>query len=93
MQFGIWEHYCNDCYQEFSDECRNPENRTLHEWCQERAETHHPLTDATDYVFSGLFYELLQFPLFSQYLGDVTQGGVIDNRPAPKLGDLLTVTQ
>ena len=85
VQFEIWEYYDNDCYQEFSDECRNPENRTLHEWCQERAETHHPLTDATDYVFSGLFYELLQFPLFSQYLGDVTQGGAVDNRPARNL--------
>ena len=85
VQFEIWEYYDNDCYQEFSDECRNPENRTLHEWCQERAETHHPLTDATDYVFSGLFYELLQFPLFSQYLGDVTQGDAIDNRPARNL--------
>ena len=85
VQFEIWEYYDNDCYQEFSDECRNPENRTLHEWCQERAETHHPLTDATDYVFSGLFYELLQFRLFSQYLGDVTQGGAIDNRPARNL--------
>ena len=85
VQFEIWKYYDNDCYQEFSDECRNPENRTLHEWCQERAETHHPLTDATDYVFSGLFYELLQFPLFSQYLGDVTQGGAVDNRPARNL--------
>ena len=85
VQFEIWEYYDNDCYQEFSDECRNPENRTLHEWCQERAEMHHPLTDATDYVFSGLFYELLQFPLFSQYLGDVTQGGAVDNRPARNL--------
>ena len=86
-QFEIWEHYCNDCYQEFSDECRNPENRTLQEWCQERAEMHHPLTDATDYAFSGLFYELLQFPLFSQYLGDVTQGDVIDTRPARNLAN------
>ena len=82
MQFEI---YCNNCRQEFSDECHNPENRTLHEWCQERAETHDPLTNATDYAFSGLFYELLQFPLFSQYLGDVTQGGAIDSRPARNL--------
>ena len=84
-QFEIWNYYDNDCYQEFSDECRNPENRTLQEWCQERAETHHPLTNATDYAFSGMFYELLQFPLFSQYLGDVTQGDVIDTRPARNL--------
>ena len=87
VQFEIWDYYDNDCYQEFSDECRNPENRTLQEWCQERAETHHPLTDATDYAFSGLFYELLQFPLFSQYLGDVTQGDVIDTRPARNLAN------
>ena len=81
----IWNYYDNDCHQEFSDECQNPENRKLHEWCQERAKTHYPLTNATDYVFSGLFYELLQFPLFSRYLGDVTQGGAIDSRPARNL--------
>ena len=85
VQLESWKYYDYDCYQEFIDELRNPENRTLHEWCQERAETHHPLTDATDYAFSGLFYELLQFPLFSQYLGDVTQGGAVDNRPARNL--------
>ena len=85
MQFETWEYYVNNCYQEFSDELRNRKNKDLKKWCQERAETHHPLTKATDYAFSRLFYELLQFPLFSQYLGDVTQGGAIDNRPARNL--------
>ena len=81
----IWDYYDDDCYQKFIDELRNPENKTLREWCQEQSETHHPLTEATNYAFSGLFYELLQFPLFSQYLGDVTQGSTIDSRPARNL--------
>ena len=81
----IWDYYDDDCYQKFIDELRNPENKSLREWCQEQSETHHPLTEATNYAFSGLFYELLQFPLFSQYLGDVTQGRTIDSRPARNL--------
>jgi DNA helicase-2/ATP-dependent DNA helicase PcrA len=36
-----------------------------------------------DYAFSGLFYQLLQFQVFADYIGDMnSQLGVIDSRPA-----------
>ena len=81
----IWDYYDNDCFQEFTTELRKPENRLLLEWCKRRAKEHLCLTESTDYAFSGLFYELLQFQMFSQHLGDATQGGAIDSRPARNL--------
>ena len=85
VKLEIWNYYDNDCFAEFTAELRKPENEPLLEWCQKRLKTHFALTKPTDYAFSGLFYELLQFPLFSQHLGDATQGGVIDSRPARNL--------
>ena len=81
----IWNYYDNDCFRQFAMELRKPENKPLLTWCKRRAKTHFFLTESTDYAFSGLFYDLLQFPLFSQYLGDVTQGGAIDSRPSRNL--------
>ena len=84
----IWEYYDYECYKAFTDELRKPENELLWAWCRKRSYTHLHLPDATestDYAFSGLFYELLQFPLFSQYLGDITRGGAVDSRPARNL--------
>ena len=81
----IWDYYDNDCFKEFITELRKPENQVMLAWCRKRAKTHLHLAESTDYAFSGLFYELLQFPLFSQYLGDATQGGAIDSRPARNL--------
>ena len=84
-QLDIWKYYDNECFREFTDELRRPENQSLLAWCRRQARGHRTLTEGTDYAFSGLFYELLQFPLFSQYLGNVTQGDVIDSRPARNL--------
>ena len=85
---GIWKYYDEECFREFATELRKPENQSLLAWCNGWRKTHHSLTESTDYAFSGLFYELLQFPLFSQYLGDVTQGSAIDSRPARNLAIL-----
>ena len=82
----IWNYYDNNCFRQFAMELRKPENKPLLTWCKRRAKTHLHLTEPTDYAFSGLFYDLLQFPVFSQYLGNTTQGGAIDSRPARNLG-------
>ena len=75
-------------FREFGEELRKPENKPLLQWCQKRSKAHLHLIEATDYAFSGLFYDLLQFPLFSQYLGDLTHGDSIDSRPARNLAIL-----
>ena len=80
-----WNYYDEECFRAFAAELRKPENEPMLAWCQERAQQHLDMTEGTDYGFSGLFYELLQFQLFSQHLGDATQGGAIDSRPARNL--------
>ena len=81
----IWDYYDEECFRAFATELRKPKNKPMLEWCQKRAKAHLYMTEGTDYAFSGLFYDLLQFPLFSQHLGDATQGGAIDSRPARNL--------
>ena len=84
-KLNIWDYYDEKCVRPFVAEVQKPENRPLLDWCRRQANVHKALTEPTDYAFSGLFYELLQFPLFSQHLGETTQGGVIDSRPARNL--------
>jgi DNA helicase-2/ATP-dependent DNA helicase PcrA len=44
------------------------------------------LTQNTDYSFSGLFYQLLQFPLFARFLAEDAVQGVDKGRAARNLG-------
>ena len=81
----IWDYYDEACVRPFITELRKPQNEAMLIWCRGRAKEHLTLTAGTDYAFSGLFYELLQFRLFNQYLGAATQGDVIDGRPARNL--------
>lgn len=80
IHLHIWEYY-DSCLKKFADCLRQNENRDLLRWCQIKAKEIYNLSHNTDYGFSGLFYELLQFPLFSRYLVDETATGVIDGRP------------
>jgi ATP-dependent DNA helicase UvrD/PcrA len=82
----IWDYYDRDCFVAFAQELRKPENRSLLAWCRDTGKSHLNLYKSTPYAFSWLFYQLLQFPLFSRYLGDTSLGGVIDSRPARNLG-------
>ena len=81
----IWDYYDSECFSSFTTELRKSENEPLLDWCRRRAKAHLHMAEPADYAFSGLFYDLLQFPLFSQYLGDSTQGSAINSRPARNL--------
>jgi DNA helicase-2/ATP-dependent DNA helicase PcrA len=64
----IWDYYANHCIAPFIAKLREPEQVDLLQWCQRKAKQHIGLTKNADSAFLGLFYELLQFPLFSRYL-------------------------
>lgn len=81
---AIWSWY-EQCLSLFVATLREPEQADLLKWCRYRARDHATLRRPTDYAFSGLFYQLLQFPLFSRYLGEDAHGGVRDSRPARNL--------
>ncbi|MBD2596032.1 ATP-dependent helicase [Nostoc spongiaeforme FACHB-130] len=78
----IWDYYDNQCFQSFAYEIRQPENADLWKWARAIAKTHLNLSHNTDYAFSGLFYRLLQFPLFSCYLDEslLQQKGIQNSR-------------
>jgi DNA helicase II / ATP-dependent DNA helicase PcrA len=78
----IWDYYDQECLRLFCDELRKPENADLLKWTRAIAKTHHNLANNTDYAFSGLFYRLLSFPLFSRYLDEdlLQQQGIQNSR-------------
>ncbi|PSB25361.1 ATP-dependent helicase [Stenomitos frigidus] len=78
----IWDYYDQQCFALFVEELRKPENESLLKWARPIAKTHLTLTQNADYAFSGLFYRLLQFPLFSRYLGEafLKQKGIQNSR-------------
>ncbi|HEX6290944.1 MAG TPA: ATP-dependent DNA helicase [Herpetosiphonaceae bacterium] len=83
----IWKYYDEECFRAFAIELRKPEHANLLQWARRRADQHRTLTQNADYAFSGLFYELLRFPLFSRYLDDsLLQRGLLDSRPMRNLG-------
>jgi len=84
----IWDYYDHQCFKAFADALRKPENKPLLDWARPRAKRHALLTQNTDYAFSGLFYELLQFPLFSRFLTEDAVQGVDKGRAARNLGTL-----
>lgn len=84
-KLAIWDYYDQDCFKLFTDELRKPENKRLLDWARPIAKEHVTLTHNTDYAFSGLLYDLLQFPLFSRYLSEDVVLGVDKGRAARNL--------
>lgn len=82
----IWDYYDHQCFKPFADELRKPENKPLLDWARPLAKRHAVLAQNTDYSFSGLFYQLLQFPLFSRFLTEEAVQGVDKGRAARNLG-------
>ena len=78
-----WDYYLA-CVDEFMGELRLTANSDLKKWLVATVRHIEGLTKASDQSFSGLFYELLQFPLFSGFLGQ--RQGLLDERPARNLG-------
>ena len=86
VHLDIWDYYDHLCFKPFTDELRKPENKPLLDWARPLAKRHAVLAQNTDYAFSGLFYQLLQFPLFSRFLTEEAVQGVDKGRAARNLG-------
>ncbi|RMS94038.1 MULTISPECIES: ATP-dependent helicase [Pseudomonas syringae group] len=82
----IWGYYDKQCFSVFITELRKSENKSLLDWARPLAKRHAVLTQNTDYSFSGLFYQLLQFPLFARFLTEDAAQGVDKGRAARNLG-------
>jgi DNA helicase-2/ATP-dependent DNA helicase PcrA len=85
VHLAVWDYYDDQCFRAFTDELRKPENKRLLDWARPLAKRHMLLAQNTDYAFSGLFYQLLQFPLFSRHLDEEALRGVDKGRAARNL--------
>jgi len=90
-QLDIWTYYDHLCFKPFTDELRKPDNKRLLDWARPLAKRHALLAQNTDYAFSGLFYQLLQFSLFSRFLSEEALHGVDKGRAARNLATFSTL--
>jgi DNA helicase-2/ATP-dependent DNA helicase PcrA len=69
-KLDIWDTY-EQWKARFANEVRKDLNKhkELLQWCQRRAKEHLTLTKNTNYGFAALLYQLLEYPLFSEFLG------------------------
>lgn len=85
VEMPIWEYYDQSCFKVFADELRKPENSSLLAFIRPLAKRHLAMTAPADYGFTGLFYQLLQFPLFSRFLDEDVMKGVDKGRASRNL--------
>lgn len=85
VEMSIWDYYDQNCFKAFADELRKPENSSLLSFVRPLAKRHLAMTAPADYGFTGLFYQLLQFPLFSRFLDENVMKGVDKGRASRNL--------
>lgn len=85
VELEVWNYYDNSCVRLFIDKIKQPENKSFLYWFVQQANSHRDMLQHTDYAFSGLFYQLLQFPLFSQFIDQEATTGVDRGRSARNL--------
>lgn len=85
MELPIWDYYDQSCFKAFTDELRKPENASLLAFVRPLAKRHLAMTAPADYGLTGLFYQLLQYPLFSKFLSEDVMLGVDKGRASRNL--------
>ena len=84
-------------YQFYREHCVKPakdllqKNKDLAEWYKGVLKQHSSLRRNTDYAFTGLLYQMLQFEPFKSYVGIQIGSGVNDERTARNISILSAV--
>ncbi|MCL2482804.1 MAG: ATP-dependent helicase [Propionibacteriaceae bacterium] len=81
--------YLLGCVETANEVLSQPEHEDLLKWIRRKGRAHVGLTGTTDYAYSGLFYQLMEFEPFRSILDTDISGGVVDTRAVRNLG-LLT---
>ena len=93
INLEVWQYY-DQCLRSVAEQLRRPENKELRDWGLHRVheiQTMMVSNRPLDFGFSALFYQILQFPLFSKYLE--VRASKKDERAArnlAKLSQMLT---
>lgn len=91
IELDIWDYYDNQCIPLIKTELEKESNKDLLKWATGKARYHIQLRGHTDYGFTALFYEMLQFPLFSQFFADEALNGVDKGRAARNLSKFTSL--
>ena len=83
--------YYRNCIMLANEYLTQPEHTALLKWIRRRGKDHVSLTDATDYAYCGLMYQMFEFQPFSSILDTDMDVGVVDIRPARNLAKLTQV--
>ena len=67
VELSIWDYYDKECILPLAEELKKPENADVLKWAKSFASQHYHMKENADYSFTSLFYQMLQFPLFSRY--------------------------
>lgn len=78
----IWSYY-DRCLDVFAEKLRKDRsrNKSLQAWAVLKAKEIAKTSSNTDYTFANLFYEMLQFPMFADFLVARLDDGMEDLRP------------
>lgn len=66
-------------------------NRQLIKWIIEKQRAHTSITKNTNYAFTALIYQMLQFPIFAEYLDVELDANKNDLRPAYNIGIITSL--
>lgn len=86
----IWDYYI-DCANLFAETIQEDKekHKTLLTYCLKKVQEHRSLTKNTNYGFAALLYQLLEYPMFSNFLDTELNADKTDLRPSYNLA-LLT---
>lgn len=89
-KLDVWNYY-ETCKKKFAIALREnlEENAHLLKWCQTKAKEHLTLVENTNYGFVVLIYQLLEYPMFANYLDIDLKANKTDLRPSYNIA-LLT---
>lgn len=95
--FPITSENCREYYRFYRECCVASasklikENKDLKLWYENILKNHSSLTKNTDYAFTGLLYQIIQFESFRSYIGINIGSGVVDERAARNISILSSV--
>lgn len=84
LQDFHYEYYIS-CVKLANSYFEQKESKSLQTWVRKTGMKHFNLEGTTDYAFSGLFYQIIQFDPFREILELDLNGGVFDIRPSRNL--------
>jgi DNA helicase-2/ATP-dependent DNA helicase PcrA len=89
-QNPIWTYYDLECEQLFQSELNKKQNQSLAQFIKNLNKKHENLNENTDYAFIRLFYQLISFDLFANFLSEESMSGPDKGRAQRNLSKFST---